>query len=81
MALNHFSLIGDGAYEEVIPISSLILSKLDLERQKLGLRTLLLHIASRIHQNSDKILHNFGQNVYVNAFLRIRSYASCDSAL
>ena len=59
MALIHFALIGDDAYEEVIPISSLILSKLDLERLKLVLRTLLLHIALRIYQNFDKILPYF----------------------
>ena len=51
-ALIHF---GDksskGAYEEVIPTSSQILPKLDLERLILVLRTRLIHITSRIHQN------------------------------
>ena len=46
--LIHFVLIGDksskGAYEEVIPTLSQILSKLDLERLILVLRTLFVYI-------------------------------------
>ena len=61
--LTHFALIGDklskGVYEEAIPTSSQILSKLELERLVLVLRTLFIHITSRIHQNCDRIFPFF----------------------
>ena len=43
-----------GAYEEMIQASSQILSKLDLERLILVLRTRFVHITSIIHHNSDR---------------------------
>ena len=50
-ALIHFALIGDKsskvAYKEVIPTSSQILSKLDLEILILVLSTRFVHITSR----------------------------------
>ena len=48
-------LIGDGASEEVIPTSSEILSKLDLERFILVhvFRTRFVHITLKIHHNCD----------------------------
>ena len=65
-------LIGDGAYEEMIPTSSQILSKLALER--------IILVICTCFEESIRILiessHIFGRNVYANAFLRIRNYAS-----
>ena len=52
-AIIHFALIGDGAYEEVIPTSSQIMSKLDLKRIILVLRTRFVHISAIIHHNCD----------------------------
>ena len=59
MALINFALIGDGAYEggDINIITNL--SKLDLERLILVLRTHFVHITSRIHQNCDRILPYF----------------------
>ena len=63
------------AYDEVIPTSSQILSKLDSMRLILVLRTRFVHITSKIHLNCDRIFTYFGSNVYANTCLRKRSYA------
>ena len=61
-------LIADSAYEEVIPTSSQILSKLDLERLILDLRTRFVHITSKFIIIVIQSSHIFGPNVYANAF-------------
>ena len=63
-----------GAYEEVIPTSSQILSKLDLERLILVLRTHFVHITSRSIRTVIESSHIFVPNVYALAFLSICSY-------
>ena len=67
-ALIHFALIADkstkGAYQEVVPTSSQILSKLDLERLILVLGICFVHITSRIHQDCDRIFPYFCPNAH-----------------
>ena len=64
-----------GAYEEVTPTSSQILSKLDLEINIGSMHMFFVYITSRIHQNCIKHSHIFYPNVYALAFLCICSYA------
>ena len=59
-ALIHFALIGGClGYEKVILTSPQILSKLDLDRLILVLRTRVVHITSIIRQNCDRISLEF----------------------
>ena len=67
-----------GAYEEVIPTSSQILSKLDIGSTHIFCMHNIKNQFIRIVIESS---HIFGPNVYVNAFLHIRSYAPGISSL
>ena len=63
------------AFEEVIQTSSQILSKLDLERLILVLRTRFVDITPVSIRIAIETSHIFGPNVNTYALLRIRSYA------